>query len=199
MPGTTSRRRSAGAGFFLVLAGALGFLAAFALTLDKIQVLQDPSSALSCDFSLIVQCGANLSSAQGAVFGFPNPLIGIVGFTAVVAVGAGVLAGARFADWFWALFNLGITGALAFVIWLISVSIFSLGTLCPWCMLVWAVTIPLFLVVTLGNTASGVLRLPPRAVRVARGLLGWTPLITLGCYVVIAVIAQIRLDVLGFL
>ena len=30
----------------------------------------------------IVQCGTNLSSWQGAVFGFPNPIIGLAGFVA---------------------------------------------------------------------------------------------------------------------
>lgn len=184
---------------FLVITGALGLLAAFALTVEKFEALEDPGTALSCDFSVIVQCGTNLASAQGAVFGFPNPLIGIVGFTAVVSVGVGILAGARFADWFWALVNLGILGALAFVIWLIAQSIFVLGTLCPWCMVVWAVTIPLAIVVTLGNAASGVLRLGRGPTRLARGLLGWAPVMTLACYIAIAILAQTRLDVLAYL
>ena len=76
----------------------------------------------------------------------------------MIAVGVGLLAGARFARWFWIAFNLGIAGALAFVIWLIGQSIFVLGTLCPWCMLVWIVTIPLFWVVTFRNLARGRLR-----------------------------------------
>ncbi len=199
MPGPASRRHDRIFGLFLVIAGAIGFVAAFALTLDKLQVLEDPGSALSCDFSVVVQCGANLSSAQGAVLGFPNPLIGIVGFTAVIVVGAGLLAGAAFADGFWALFWLGLLAAQIFVIWLIVQSIFVLGTLCPWCMVVWAVTIPLFIVVTLRNVSSGVPRLPSGARAVGRRLLGWVPIITFACYLVVAVVAQLRLDVLSYL
>ncbi|MEY2849147.1 MAG: hypothetical protein RI885_1814 [Actinomycetota bacterium] len=199
MRGATPRRDARGLGLFLLLAGGLGFVAAFALTLDKLQVLEDPTTALGCDFSLIVQCGANLSSAQGELFGFPNPLLGIVGFTAVVAVGTALVAGAVFADWFWALFGIGLVAAQVFVVWLIAQSIFVLGTLCPWCMLVWAVTIPLFLVVTLRNAASGILRMPGGVRRASRRLLGWVLSLTLGCYLIVAVIAQLRLDVLGYL
>ena len=64
-------------------------------------------------------------------------------------VGVAILAGARFARWFWWLFELGVAGAFVFVIWLIGQSIFVLGTLCPWCMVTWVVTIPTFYAVTL--------------------------------------------------
>src|SRR5690606_32922238 len=133
-----------------------GWYASFALTIDKFLLLENPTADLDCNFSLLVQCGANLNSWQGAVFGFPNPLIGLGGFVAPIAVGVGLLAGARFARWFWIAFNVGVLGALAFVIWLIGQSIFVLGTLCPWCMLVWSVTIPMFWAVTLRNLAEGV-------------------------------------------
>ena len=184
---------------FLVIAGALGLLGAFTLTVEKFVLLQNPDASLGCDFSLVVQCGRNLASWQGSLFGFPNPLIGLIGFTAPVVVGVAMLAGARFARWFWALFTTGVTGALAFVIWLISQSIFVLGTLCPWCMLVWAVTIPLFWSTLLRSVSTGALPLGAGAGRVASALYGWVPLITVLSYAVVAVIAQLRLDVLSYL
>jgi hypothetical protein len=104
----------------------------------------------------------------------------------------GLLAGARFARWFWALFNAGLAGALAFVIWLIGQSIFVLGTLCPWCMLVWLVTIPLFWVVTLRNAAEGVFGARLRGA--GRAMLPWVLPIAVLCYLVIALLAQVQLD-----
>jgi uncharacterized membrane protein len=180
---------------FLIVTGGLGWWASFALTLDKFAVLADPDADLDCNFSLVVQCGANLDSAQGAAFGFPNPVIGLGGFVAPIAVGVGLLAGARFANWFWAVFNAGLAGALAFVIWLIGQSIFVLGTLCPWCMLVWSVTIPLFWVVTLRNAREGVFGKGLR--RPGAALMPWIVPITAACYLVIAILAQVRLDVIG--
>lgn len=193
------RKRPTALAVFLIVAGALGFTAAWALTLDKFQALTHPAAALGCDFSLIVQCKANLNSPQGAVFGFPNPMLGLAGFVAPIAVGVGILAGARFARWFWLIFNLGVAGALTFVIWLISQSIYVLGTLCPWCMVVWAVTIPLFLAVTLYNLSVGNLPAGRRLRRTGTRAYGWVPLITILCYIVIAILAQLRLDVTGHL
>lgn len=182
---------------FLIVAGALGWWAAFSLTLDKIEVLQNPDASLDCYFNPLVQCTKNLASWQGSVFGFPNPLIGLGGFVAPIAVGVGLLAGARFARWFWIAFNVGIAGALAFVIWLISQSIYVIGTLCPWCMLVWSVTIPLFWVVTSRNLAEGVYGNGPRGV--GRVILRWAVPITVACYLVVAILAQLRFDLFQYL
>jgi uncharacterized membrane protein len=177
---------------FLIVTGALGWWAAFSLTLDKFAVLIDPSTDLDCNISPLVQCGKNLESWQGAVFGFPNPLLGLGGFVAPIAVGVALFAGARFAQWFWIAFNVGVAGAFALVVWLISQSIFVLGTLCPWCMLVWLVTIPMFFVVTLRNAREGAFGSKLR--RVGRALLPWAVPITVFCYLTVALLAQIQLD-----
>lgn len=181
----------------LIVTGLLGLWAAFSLTIDKILVLQDPTADLDCNFSILVQCSANLESWQGSVFGFPNPLIGLMGFVAPVAVGVALLAGARFDRWLWIAFNVGVAGALAFCIWLMTQSIFNLGTLCPWCMLTWATTILMFWTLTLRNLGAGVFGAGPR--RLGSALLPWVPLITLVSYLVIAIVAQLRLDVISYL
>jgi uncharacterized membrane protein len=184
---------------FLIVAGVVGWIAAFALTVEKFVLLTDPTEALGCDFSVLVQCRANLESWQGSLFGFPNPVIGLAAWIAPIVVGVALLAGARFARWFWVLFNLGVVGALAFVIWLISQSVFVLGTLCPWCMVTWSATIPLFWAVTLYNLREGNIPLGARVRRLGAALYGWVPAITLASYLVVALIAQLRLDVLGSL
>jgi uncharacterized membrane protein len=192
MTDAMTARRPWALAIFLIIVGVLGWWAAFSLTIDKFALLADPSTDLDCNISPLVQCGKNLESWQGAVFGFPNPLLGLGGFVAPIAVGVGLLAGAQFARWFWVAFNVGIVGALGFVIWLISQSIYVLGTLCPWCMLVWSVTIPLFFVVTLHNAREGVFGERPRAV--GRALLPWVIPITVFCYLTVALLAQLQLD-----
>jgi len=181
---------------WLIFAGVVGWWAAFSLTMDRFLQLQDPGATASCDFSVLVQCSANLRSPQGSVFGFPNPIIGLTAWAAPIVVGMALLAGARFARWFWALFWLGFALALTFVIWLISQSIFVLATLCPWCMVTWSVVIPSFFVVTLHVLREGVIP-APRVQHVADRLMHWVPLMTLAAFVVVAVIAQVRLDVLA--
>jgi uncharacterized membrane protein len=194
---TLSPRRPIALAIFLIVAGALGWWAAFSLTVDKFLLLADPDADLDCNFSPLVQCGKNLDSWQGEVFGFPNPILGLGGFVAPIAVGVGLLAGARFARWFWALFNLGLAGALAFVIWLIAQSVFDLGTLCPWCMLVWSVTIPLFWIVTARNLAEGVYG--DALVGFGKALRSWAIPVTIVSYALVALVAQLRLDLLQYL
>jgi len=184
---------------FLVVGGIIGWIAAFALTVEKFALLTNPTDALSCDFSPLVQCSTNLESWQGSLFGFPNPIIGLAAWIAPIVVGVALLAGARFARWFWVLFNLGIVGALVLVIWLISQSVFVLGTLCPWCMVTWSVTIPVFWAVTLYNLREGSIPAPRAVRRAASAAYSWVPAITLASYLVVAVIAQLQLDVLGSL
>ncbi|ROR81582.1 Uncharacterized membrane protein [Plantibacter flavus] len=191
--------RPRGLAIFLIVAGVIGWIAAFALTLDKFQLLQDPNAQLGCNLSILVQCGVNLNSWQGAILGFPNPIIGLAAWIAPIAVGVAVLAGAQFARWFWIAFNIGFLGALGFVIWLISQSIFVLGTLCPWCMVTWSVTIPSFIAVTSFTLRNGIIPASPAVRRIAGVVSSWIVVVTLGCYLVVAVIAQLRLDVLSYL
>ena len=199
MPETPVAKRPVALGIFFIVAGVIGWYAAFALTIEKFVTLTNPTEALGCDFSVLVQCRANLESWQGSLFGFPNPVIGLAAWIAPVVVGVALLSGARFARWFWVLFNLGVVAALAFVLWLISQSVFVLGTLCPWCMVTWSVTIPLFWALTLYNLREGTIPVPERARRVAGSLYSWVAVITLASYLVVAVVAQLRLDVLGSL
>lgn len=182
---------------FLVVFGAAGWWASFQLTLDKFTVLEHPKAALDCNISVLVSCGTNLGSWQGSAFGFPNPVIGLGGFAAVIAVGVSLLAAARFARWYWWLFNLGVAGALAFVIWLIVQSIYFLGTLCPWCALVYVVMFPLFWIVTLRNAAHGVFGGP--LTRIGRVLLPYAAPIAIVCLIVVGLMFQFQLDVLHHL
>lgn len=194
MSTTTAERRPTVLAIFLIVAGAIGLWAAFMLTMDKFHLLENPDAQLSCNFSLLVGCTKNLNSWQGSLFGFPNPLLGLIGWTATIAVGVGVLAGARFAKWFWMLFNLGVIGAMALVIFLITQSITVLNVLCPWCMVTWLVTIPTFWAVTLYNLKSGNIPIPESG-RVFFGkLYSWVPLITVVSYAIVAILAQIQLD-----
>ena len=70
------------------------------LTIDRIKLLTDPQVALVCDISPFVTCGPVMSSRAGALFGFPNPLLGIAGFALAGTTGMVLLAGARLARWY---------------------------------------------------------------------------------------------------
>ena len=194
MPDSPTRSRPVGLAVFLLIAGGLGLLAAFELSVEKVLSLADASHIPSCNVGVLVGCSTNLSSWQGGVFGFPNPFLGLMAWPVVITIAVAILAGATFARWFWAAFNVGVAGALVFVGWLIYQSIYVLDVLCPWCMLTWAVTIPTFWALTLYNLREGHIPASARVRRLAGSWLGWVPLITVVCYAVVVLLAQAQMD-----
>jgi uncharacterized membrane protein len=139
----------------LVIGSAIGFLAAMILTIDRFRLLTDPKVALVCDISPFVTCGPVMSSAAGALFGFPNPLLGIAGFAIAGTTGMVLLAGARLARWYLVCFEIGCLAAAVFITWLQTQSLYVIGALCIWCMCVWAVTIPIVVVTTARTFSAG--------------------------------------------
>ncbi|MFM5905248.1 MAG: vitamin K epoxide reductase family protein [Micrococcales bacterium] len=133
-----------GLAWLMIGLGFLGWIAAFALTLERFHVAANPNDSLSCDLNIFISCKSVMLTAQAKLFGFPNPLIGLSAFVAPIIVGFGVLAGAKFAEWFWRMFMAGLSLGFLFVLWLSSQSIFVINVLCPYCIVAWAAMIPLF-------------------------------------------------------
>ncbi|GAA3568574.1 vitamin K epoxide reductase family protein [Microlunatus spumicola] len=159
-PADLDTPRSAGApgrrtGVLMVVVGTLGLVAAMMLTIDRFRLLEDPSAQLACNLSPFIACGPVMQSKAGALFGFPNPLLGIIGFTLVLTTGAVRATGAALPRWYHRGLQVGVLLAAVFITWLQTQSLYVIGALCLWCMLVWTVTIPLVVVVTLENAATG--------------------------------------------
>ena len=131
-------------GVLLTLGAIVGLLASFELTLDKIRLLQNPGYTPSCNFSILMSCKSVINSEQGSVFGFPNPLMGLVGFGMLLGLGVAAAAGARLPRWIWIALVGGLGFGIGLVHWFAVQSIFVIEVLCPWCMVVWAVVVPLF-------------------------------------------------------
>ncbi|MGW6918491.1 vitamin K epoxide reductase family protein [Kitasatospora sp. NPDC054939] len=187
--GTGAPRRFA---VLLLGTGALGLFASIVLTLDKIKILQDPSYVPNCNINPIISCGSIMRSDQAEAFGFPNSLLGLVGFAVVLATGAGLLAGAAYRRWFWLGLQAGALFGIAFVGWLSYQALYRIGALCPYCMVVWAAMIPLFWYTTLHNLRTGVLPTPARLRPVVRELLRYHWAVPALAYAVIALLVLNR-------
>lgn len=148
--------------YILAIGGVLGMFAAGMLTYEKINLLQNPGSQLACDLNPIISCGSVINTDQASAFGFPNPFIGIAGFAVVLTIGMALLAGARYARWFWLGLLGGATFGVVFVHWLIWQSLYNITALCPYCMLVWSVTIPIFWYTKIEVYRQGFLKVPKK-------------------------------------
>jgi uncharacterized membrane protein len=146
--------------WLLVVCGVIGLACALIIMYDKVELLKNPAFRPNCDLNPIISCGSVMESKQANAFGFPNPFIGIVGFSVVITIGMALLAGAgKLKRWFWLGLQAGTIFGVGFIHWLFFQSVYRIHALCPYCMVVWIMAITLFLYVTLYNIQTGVIRL----------------------------------------
>jgi uncharacterized membrane protein len=150
--------------WWVLIAGVVGLISSATLTIEKIEILLNPAYVPSCSINPVLSCGSVMITRQASVFGFPNPLIGIVAFTVVVVTGILAVTKVRLPRWYWVGLTIGTALGVVFIHWLIFQTLYRIGALCPYCMVVWAVTIPLLVVVSsialrplAGNAAARVL------------------------------------------
>lgn len=133
--------------WWVLIGGVIGLLASITLTVEKIEILRNPSYVPSCNINPIMSCGSVMVTSQASLMGFPNPLVGIAGFTVAVVTGVLAVAKVPLPRWYWAGMAVGLLIGAGFVHWLIFQSLYRIGALCPYCMVVWAVTVTMLVVV----------------------------------------------------
>ncbi|MGH7156800.1 MAG: vitamin K epoxide reductase family protein, partial [Candidatus Saccharimonadales bacterium] len=87
--------------WLLLIAGIIVTAAAIALSVEVFDRLKNPHYVPVCNLNPILSCTSVADSNQAHAFGIPNYFIGIAGYAALAAVGAALLAGAKFKRWFW--------------------------------------------------------------------------------------------------
>ena len=179
--GTGTPHLPRGLGALFAGGGLIGLVASYVLTHDKLELLKNPAFVPSCDFGSVLSCTNVMKSGQSSAFGFPNPLLGLIGFSVVITLGVLLMAKVDFPEWIWAGLQAGAGFSIAFVFWLQYQSLYQISALCPWCMVVWSVTIPIFLYVTLRNLRAWIPGNP-----VVEFLRNWHALILILWYIAIA-------------
>lgn len=158
-------------GFWLVSAGLIALISSAILVYERLQIYIDAGHSTVCDINALLSCGTVMRTPQAEAFGFPNPFIGLVGFSIVVTIGAAMMAGAQFKKWFWVCMNIGLAAATAFIMWLWYQTTFQINALCLFCMIVWVMTITLFVKTTVRNVSAGVI---PAAQSMRESARGWS-------------------------
>ncbi|SFS17891.1 Uncharacterized membrane protein [Agrococcus baldri] len=180
-------------GVLLIITGLAGLLGAFALSVDKIELLENPQASLGCDFNPFLTCSGAMGSQQGEAFGFPNPFLGLMAFPAPIIMGALTLGRVAMPRWVWTVFSLGVLGGLAFVLWLAQQSIFFLGFVCPWCFLVWMAMYAMSFPLWVWGFGSGALPAGAGFRRVAARFTSWGWVLSLALAVIVVLTIMIAL------
>jgi uncharacterized membrane protein len=177
-----------GTGWVLLVGGLVGAVVALVLLIEKLDLLANPDYIPSCSIDPVLSCGTIMKTAQAAVLGFPNPVIGLLTFPVVAACGAIVLSGAELPRWVWWALEIGSFAGVLFIHWLIVQSLVVIHALCPYCMVAWVAVIAIFWFTTMHNLREGNLGGEPAGDTLVRrhgwGLAAWYVLI------VVAIVAS---------
>lgn len=117
----------------ITIASAVGFLASFLQMLEKLTLLKNANSILTCNINSVLSCSNILNAHQSSVFGFPNSLLCISFFALTFSTGlvgwTGGLIQAKLRLFYeaMALFFVG------FGFWYFWQSIFNVGSICIFC------------------------------------------------------------------
>lgn len=169
-------------GWLLTIGGFISWIASGALILDRLKIYADPSAVASCDVNSWIACGEVMRTPQAAIFGFPNPFIGLAAFAVIITVGVVLIAGLKLPRWFWVGIQIGLTLGMTLIGWFWYTALYTIGILCPYCMVVWSMMIPMFLWVTTRNILNGVLPAPAAFQRIVST---WTAPAIVGVYLVV--------------
>lgn len=160
-------------GWVVAIASLVAFIAAVILMIEKLRLIGNPDYVPTCSINPVLSCGSIMESDQAEAFGFPNPLLGIVGFGGLAMIGASIVAGVKPPRSMWLAIQAGVTFAFGFVCWLIFQSLYRIEALCPYCMVVWVAVFTLFVYTTLFNLATGNIPAKGRLRTVARVVSGY--------------------------
>ncbi|WP_459548246.1 vitamin K epoxide reductase family protein [Nocardia sp. X0981] len=141
-------RTSPRTAWVLLLGGLAGWIASLALLVEDFKLLSEPGYVPSCSLNPVLSCGSVMATDQAQVLGFPNPIMGVIGFSVVVTLAVLSVAGVGLPRWIWTGLWLGTAAGTLFICWLIFQSLYRINALCPYCMVVWAIITPLLAVLT---------------------------------------------------
>ena len=180
-------------GVLLIVTGLAGLLGAFALSVEHIELLEHPSGALGCDLNPFLNCSGAIESDQGKLFGFPNPLLGLMAFPAAMIMGAMNNVLVEKPRSVWTVFSIGVLGGLAIVLYLAQQSIFFLGFVCPWCFLVWMTMYAMAFPLWVWGFGSGALPAGAGLRRTAARFSSWGWVLSLALAVIVVLTIMIAL------
>lgn len=160
----TARKRSDNYWIFasMLIGSLLSLLASFVLSVEAIELAKNPDAKLSCDISSVISCGTVNSHPSAHLFGFPNAFLGLMAEPVVITVAIAGLSGVRFGRKFMFAAQIGYTLGFIFAYYLLYMSYFVIGALCPWCLLVTLTTTLVWFAITRYNIRENNLFLPEK-------------------------------------
>ncbi len=144
----------------MLIGAILSLIASFVLSVEAIQLAENPNAQLACSINVVVNCATVANHPSASLLGFPNSFLGIAAEAVVITVAIAGLMGVVFPRKFMFVAQLGYTTGFVFALYLLYMSVFMIGALCPWCLLVTVTTTFVFFAITRYNIRENNLYLP---------------------------------------
>lgn len=155
--------------FLSMLIGAiLSLIASFVLSAEAVELARNPDAVLSCSVNAILNCATVGIHPSAHMFGFPNSFLGLIAEPVVITVAIAGLSGVKFPRKFMFVAQICYTLGFIFAYYLLYLSMFVIGALCPWCLLVTVTTTFVFFAITRYNIREENLYLPKKASQAAQ-------------------------------
>ena len=147
--------------FGSMLVGSIASLtASFVLSVEAVELARNPDAVLACSVNIVLNCATVGLHESAYLFGFPNSFLGMIAEPVVITVAVAGLAGIVFPRWFMATAQVFYTLGFLFALYLLGVSYFIIGALCPWCLLVTLTTTLVWFAITRYNIRENNLYFP---------------------------------------
>lgn len=120
----------------MLVGAVLSLIASLVLSVEAIHWAKNPDAALSCSINAVINCASVMEYESANIFGWPNSFLGMIAEPIVITVAIAGLVGVRFPKLFMATAQVFYGLGFLFAMWLLYLSLFVIGSLCPWCLLV---------------------------------------------------------------
>ena len=116
---------------------AIGLIASFIQTIERISYADQPLKALTCDINSVFSCSSVFDGWQSSFFGFSNSIMSLAFFAVVFGVSISGVTGSfinkylRYVMHFFSVFF------LAFGAWYLYQTVYAIGALCIFCIFIY--------------------------------------------------------------
>lgn len=119
----------------VLVASLLGLLASGILIVDKLALVSGNELPVPCNLNPLFSCVEVMKTSYAETAGIPNPLFGVMGYSFMATVGLVFLLYKEISANLLRVALIGSSLAFAFSYYLLGVSMFVIGAICPFCLL----------------------------------------------------------------
>lgn len=181
-------------GIVLTVIALFGLLASFTLIHETLEVAKNPAYEPSCNISPLVSCSSVMAGGGSELFGLPFPVYGAAAFGALLAFAVLLAVGTKFTAIIWKLALAASLGGILAIAYMIGISMYSYGSICPWCFGTWLVTIGAFWSIITYIASARPIELKGKMDSIAKVWSKYAPMLLIAAYAILIFILLARFN-----